>query len=173
MLFRTISGLEIFTSFCVLHCGGPFAAVALSLQNLFRCRTSFVLDSAGLSKRRSWFFEVDLCSDADCLLHTLVVTFTTLCEYREDSRGDVLRAKETERRSWIVCRFKERENYRLRYERTTRKTPCRLPKLEPEAEHQCRGLASCSSWGRARPMGAGEAGGGRRGWWGRRGQWGQ
>jgi len=31
MLFRTLSGLEILTSFCVFRCGGPFAAVALSL----------------------------------------------------------------------------------------------------------------------------------------------
>ena len=50
-----LSGLEIFTSFCVYRCCGPFAAVALSLQNLFRHRISFAQDSAGLSKRRSWF----------------------------------------------------------------------------------------------------------------------
>jgi len=41
MLFRTLSGLEIFTSFCVLRYGDPFATVTLSQQNLFRSRTSF------------------------------------------------------------------------------------------------------------------------------------
>jgi hypothetical protein len=41
MLFRTLAGLKIFTSFCVSRCSGPFAAVALSLQNLFHCKTSF------------------------------------------------------------------------------------------------------------------------------------
>jgi hypothetical protein len=35
MLFRAHSGLEIFTPFYVFHCGGPFTAVALSLQWLF------------------------------------------------------------------------------------------------------------------------------------------
>jgi len=60
MLFRTLSGLMIFTSFSVFRCGGPFAAVARSLQNLFRCRISFALNAAGLSKRRSWFFQLDL-----------------------------------------------------------------------------------------------------------------
>jgi len=81
MLFRALSGMQIFTSFCVFRCGGPFAAVALSLQNLFRCRTSFALDLAGLSKRCSWFIEVVLCSDAARLLHPLAATFTTHCEY--------------------------------------------------------------------------------------------
>jgi len=38
------------------------------------------------------------------------------------------------------------------------KTQCRLPKPEPNAEYQCRTLLLA--------MGAGEAGGGRRGWWG-------
>jgi len=58
------------------------------------------------------------------------------------------------KRRRIVCRSKERENYRLIYERERRKTPCRLPKPEPKAEYQCRALLS---------MGADEAGGGRRG----------
>jgi hypothetical protein len=35
MLLRLHSGLEIFTSFCIFRCSGPFAAVALALQNLF------------------------------------------------------------------------------------------------------------------------------------------
>ena len=87
MLLRALSGLEIFTSFCVFRCGGPLAAVALSLQHLFRCRTCFALDSAGLSKRRSWSFDVVLCSDAANLLHPPEATLTTLCEYREDSPG--------------------------------------------------------------------------------------
>jgi len=69
-----------------------------------------------------------------------------------------LRAKGKERRSSIVCRSKERENYRLIYERERRKTPCRLPKPEPKAEYQCRALLLS--------MGAGEADGGRRGRWG-------
>jgi len=51
--------------------------------------------------------------------------------------SDVLKAKEIERRSSIVYRFKERENYRLIYEKERRKTPCRLPKPEPKAEYQC------------------------------------
>jgi len=50
------------------------------------------------------------------------------------------------------------ENYRLIYERERRKTPCRLPKPEPKAEYQCRA--------RLLNVGAGEADGGRRGWWG-------
>jgi len=87
MLVCTLSGLEIFTSFRVSRCGGPFAAVALLLQTLFRCRTSFALDSAGLWKRRSWFFEVDLRCGAASLLHPPAVTFTTLCEYRPGSPG--------------------------------------------------------------------------------------
>jgi hypothetical protein len=160
MLFHTLSGLEIFTSFCVLRCGGPFAAVALSLQNLFCCRMSFALDSAGLSKRRSWFFKVDLCSDAASLLHPPAVTFTTLCEYREDSPGYVLRAKVKERRSSIVCRFKERENYRLIYERKRRKNSM------PTAKAGARSQASVPRLGLLLSMGAGEANGGRRGWWG-------
>jgi len=81
MLFRALSGMQIFTSFCVFRCGGTFAAVALSLQNLVRCRTSFALDLAGLSKRCSWFIEVVLSSDAASLLHPLAATFTTHCEY--------------------------------------------------------------------------------------------
>ena len=55
-------------------------------------------------------------------------------------RGLLLRAKEKERRSSIVYRSQERENYKLIYERERRKTPCRLPKLEPKAEYQCRAL---------------------------------
>jgi len=70
-----------------------------------------------------------------------------------------LRVKEKERRNSIVNRFKERENYRLIYEKERRKTPCRLPKSEPKAEYPCRALLLS--------MGAGEAGGGRRGQWGR------
>jgi len=135
MLFRTLSGLEIFTSFCVLRCGGLCTAVALSLQNLFRCRASFALGSAGLLKRRSWFFEVDFCRDAASLLHPPAVTFTTLCEYREDSPGYVLRAKEKERRSLIVCRFKREKTIDLYTKEREGKIPCRLPNLEPKAEH--------------------------------------
>jgi len=71
----------------------------------------------------------------------------------------LLRVKEKERRSSIVYRSKERENYRLIYERERKKTPCRLPKPEPKAEYQCRA--------RLLSMGADEAGGGRRGRWGR------
>jgi hypothetical protein len=72
---------------------------------------------------------------------------------------NMLRVKEKERRSSIVYRSKERENYGLIYERERRKTPCRLPKPEPKAEYQCRALFLS--------MGAGEAGGGRRDRWGR------
>jgi len=78
MLFHVRSGLEIFTSFYVFRCSGPFAAKSLLLQNLF------ALDAAGLWKRRSWLLEPDLCSDAASLLHPLAATFTTLWEYRED-----------------------------------------------------------------------------------------
>jgi len=52
---------------------------------------------------------------------------------------------------------KRRENYGLIYERERRKTQCRLPKPEPNAEYQCRALLLA--------MGAGEADGGKRGWW--------
>jgi hypothetical protein len=54
---------------------------------------------------------------------------------------------------------------------------CRLPKPEPNAEYQCRALLVAMGageadggkrgwWGQARLVGAGEAGGGRRGQWG-------
>jgi hypothetical protein len=46
----------------------------------------------------------------------------------------------------------------LKYERERRKTQCRLPKPEPNAEYQCRALLVA--------MGASEADGGKRGWWG-------
>jgi len=62
-------------------------SLRLSLQNLFRCRTSFALDAAGLWKRRSRLFEVNLCSDAASLLLTPAGTFTTRCDNREDSPG--------------------------------------------------------------------------------------
>jgi hypothetical protein len=65
-----LSGLEIFPSFCVYRCCGPFAAVALSLQNLFRHTTSFAPDSAGLSKRRSWFLKWSLAG-MQLVLYTL------------------------------------------------------------------------------------------------------
>jgi len=74
----------------------------------------------------------------------------------------------------IVCLYKEKENYGLIYKRERRKTQCRLPKPEPNAEYQCRALLLAMGageadggkrgwWGQARPMGASEAGGGRRG----------
>jgi len=44
------------------------------------------------------------------------------------------------------------------YTKERRKTPCRLPKLEPRAEYLCRALLLS--------MGADEADGGRRGRWG-------
>jgi len=61
--------------------------------------------------------------------------------------------------------------------RERRKTQCRLPKPEPNAEYQCRTLLLAMGageadggkrgwWGQARLVGAGEAGGGRRGQWG-------
>jgi hypothetical protein len=104
MLFCAFSFFEIVTSFYVFHCSGRFAAVALSLQWLFRCSnyfpavalslqwlfrctTSFVLDAAGLSKRRHWFIQVDFCSNAASLVHSAAATFTTLGEYRDDSPG--------------------------------------------------------------------------------------
>jgi hypothetical protein len=67
------------------------------------------------------------------------------------SRQRLLNAKEKERRSSIVYRSKEKENYGLIYERKRRKTRCRLPKPEPNAEYQCRALLDM---GQARPMGA-------------------
>ena len=70
----------------------------------------------------------------------------------------MLRVKEKERRSSIVCLSKEKKNYRLIYERERRKTQCRLPKPELNTEYQCRALLLA--------MGAREAGGGRRGQWG-------
>jgi len=65
--------------------------------------------------------------------------------------------------------IQDKENSRLIYAREGRKTPCRLPKLEPEAEYQCRGMGTDEAdggyrgrWGQARPMEAGEANGGRK-----------
>jgi hypothetical protein len=55
MLFRTLSDLEMFTSFCVFRCGGHFAAVALSLQNLLRTRFSWSIEETLLLK---WSFAV-------------------------------------------------------------------------------------------------------------------
>jgi len=81
------------------------------------------------------------------------------CNHCDRDGHWLLRVKEKERRSSIVYRSKERENYRLIYERERKKTPCRLPKPEPKAEYQCRA--------RLLSMGADEAGGGRRGRWGR------
>ena len=63
------------------------------------------------------------------------------------------------------------------YEREKRKTQCRLPKPEPNAEYQCRAVLLAMGageadrgkrgrHGQARPMGASEAGVGRRDWWG-------
>jgi len=66
--------------------------------------------------------------------------------------SSLLRAKEKERRSSIVYQSKERENYKLIYERERRKNPYRLRKPEPKAEYQCRALLLA--------MGAGEADGG-------------
>jgi hypothetical protein len=82
--FRFFFRLSLWWPF---HSSGLFAAVALSQQTIFRCRTSLSLDAAGLSKRHSWFFDVDSCSDAASCLHPPAATFTTLCEYREDSPG--------------------------------------------------------------------------------------
>ena len=90
------------------RCSGSFAAKPLSLQNLFRCKTSFALDSASLSMRRIWFFEVDLSSDVASLLHPPPVTFTTLCEYREDFPGYVFRANR-ERTKKLNCLSIQRE----------------------------------------------------------------
>jgi hypothetical protein len=69
----------------------------LSLPWPFRCKSSFAftIDSAGLSKRRSWSFEAVLCSDAASLLHPAAATFTTLWDYREDSPGHELKANST------------------------------------------------------------------------------
>jgi len=70
----------------------------------------------------------------------------------------LLKPKEKGWRRSIVYRSRERENYRLIYERERRKTLCRLPKPEAKAEYQCRAHLLI--------MGPGEANGGRRGWWG-------
>jgi len=89
----------------------------------------------------------------------------------------MLKAKEKGWRSSIVCLSKEKENYGLIYERERRKTQCRLPKPEPNAEYQCRAVLLAMGpgeadrgkrgrWGQARLVGAGETDGGRRGWWG-------
>jgi hypothetical protein len=55
--------------------------------------------------------------------------------HRSAATYSLLRAKEKERRNSIVCRYQRRDNNRLIYERERRKTPCRLPKPEPEAEY--------------------------------------
>jgi hypothetical protein len=53
---------------------------------------------------------------------------------------------------------KRRKTMDFIYKRERRKTQCRLPKPEPNAEYQCRAHLVA--------MGAGEADGGKRGWWG-------
>jgi hypothetical protein len=63
---------------------------------------------------------------------------------REDDELSV----DPKRRKTMDLYIKEREG----------KTQCRLPKPESNAKYQCRALLLA--------MGAGEAGGGRRGWWG-------
>ena len=81
----------------------------------------------------------------------------------------------------IICLWIQREGKTMElYMKERRKTQCRLPKPEPNAEYQCQTLLLA--------MGASEADGGKRGWWGqarlvgasdageagggRRGQWG-
>jgi len=72
----------------------------------------------------------------------------------------VLRVREKERRSSIVCRSKERENDGLIYERERRKSSM------PTARARARSRASVPRLGLLLSMGAAEADGGRRGWWG-------
>jgi len=59
---------------------------------------------------------------------------------------------------------KRRENYGLIYEREGRKTYAHCESRRPMPI--TRAEPSSSPWGQARPMGASEAGGGKRGWWG-------
>ena len=72
---------------------------------------------------------------------------------------------------------KRRKTMDFIYERERRKTQCRLPKPEPNAEYQYRAVLLAMGageadrgkrgrQGQARPTGASEAGGGRRDWWG-------
>jgi len=65
MLFRALSGLQIFTSFCVYCCGGPFTAVALSQQWVFRCSGSFVAVALSLQ----WLFRCKTSFAAELLSH--------------------------------------------------------------------------------------------------------
>jgi hypothetical protein len=67
---------------------------------------------------------------------------------------DLLRVKGKERRSSIVCRSKERENYRLIYERERRKSSM------PTARAGARSRASVLRLGLQLSMGAGKADGG-------------
>jgi len=66
--------------------------------------------------------------------------------------------KRTNEEAQLSVDPKRRKIYRLIYEREWRKTQCRLPKPEPNAKYQCRGILL--------DIEAGEAGGGRRGQWG-------
>jgi len=68
----------------------------------------------------------------------------------------VLRVKEKNKEAQLSINPKRGQTIDI-YKRERRKTPCRLPKPKRKAEYQCRALLT---------MGAGEAGGGRRGlWW--------
>jgi hypothetical protein len=84
-----------------------------------------------------------------CLTRAARISTERLISVQPD---ELLRAKEKKQRSSIVYRSKERENYKLIYERERRNTPCRLVKSETKVEHQCRALLLS--------MGAGEADGG-------------
>jgi len=72
------------------------------------------------------------------------------------------------KRRRIVRRSKEKENYGLIYEKREGKLHAVCQSRSPKPSTSAK--PSSSAWGQARPMGAGEAGGGRRG---RRGQWGR
>jgi len=120
----------------------------LAVTNIVQCNTScgmctcIVSLTAQVRLICSWCMKI-------CLRRAARISTERLISVQTD---ELLRAKEKERRSSIVYRSKERENYKLIYERERRKTPCRLAKPEPKAEYQCRALLL--RMGAGGPMGA-------------------
>jgi hypothetical protein len=129
-----------------------FSSITISIYTVACVLGSWVSVSSDVL-----YEKVDLYEDGGCMRTCIRTRVMRLMSDRAYEYA-LLKAKEKGWRSSIVCRFKVKKNYRLIYERESRKTQCRLPKPEPNAEYQCRALLFA--------MGAGETGGGRQGWWG-------
>jgi len=73
-----LSGLDIFTSACVFRCGAQFAAVAVSLQWLFCCKTSFAAQPLS-----HWIQLVCRRDTAGFLKWTFAVMQLVICTLRQ------------------------------------------------------------------------------------------